>query len=56
MEGSNGRFFGMTQEEKEALNKEIKEVTDTNCSHDIKDIADMLADTTEKFCKDYPFY
>ncbi len=21
-----------------------------------KDIADMLADTTEKFCKDYPFY
>lgn len=47
-------YISMTVNETKALNEEIKSVTETNCSSDIYDIAKMLEDRVDSYCKRYP--
>lgn len=46
-------YLGLSDEEVIALNKEIKAVSDTNCTADIKYIADMLANKVDSYCRNY---
>ena len=46
-------YFDMPDNEVKALDKEIKSVTETNCGSDIYDMAKMLEDRVDKYCKRY---
>ncbi|MBD5463967.1 MAG: hypothetical protein HDR24_13095 [Lachnospiraceae bacterium] len=46
-------YIGMSEEETKALNEEIKVVTETNRSCDIYDIAKMLEDRVDSYCKNH---
>lgn len=46
-------YLDMPKEEVKALDKEIKSVTETNCSSDIYDIAKMLEYRVDCCCRNY---
>lgn len=46
-------YLDMPKEEVRALDKEIKSVTETNCSSDIYDIAKMLEYRVERCCRNF---
>lgn len=46
-------YLNMTEDEVKALDKEIKSVTETNCSADIYDMAKILDDRVNKYCERY---
>lgn len=46
-------YLNMREDEVKALDKEIKSVTETNCSADIYDMAKILEDRVDKYCKRY---
>ena len=46
-------YISMTESETMALNEEIKSVTEINCGSDIYDIAKMLEDRVDKYCKNH---
>ena len=46
-------YEGMTEKEIKELNKEIKSVTETNCSSDIYDMAKILEYRVDAYCKRY---
>lgn len=49
----NSVYLGMNENEVRELDKEIKSVTDTNCSADVKCIAEMLEHRVDKYIKRY---
>lgn len=46
-------YLNMTEDEVKALDNEIKSVTETNCRADIYDMAKILEDRVDKYCKRY---
>lgn len=46
-------YLNMTEDEVKALDKEIKSVTETDCSSDIYDMAKILGDRVDKYCERY---
>lgn len=46
-------YLNMTEDEVKVLDKEIKSVTETNCSADIYDMAKILEDRVNTYCERY---
>lgn len=49
----NDIYLDMSEDEVRELDKEIKSVTDTNCSADVKCMAEMFACCVDEYVKRY---